>query len=68
MHKENYKKNPPKDDIIFDLDINNSASAYEFTGMLPTPPKSEEERKNYMDVLEFSPETVDIFQQKKDKI
>ncbi len=68
MKKEDYKKRPPKDDVIFDLDINNSASAYEFTGMIPTPPQSDSERESYMDIQDYSPETVDIFSQKTNKI
>lgn len=68
MKKENYKDRPPKDDVIFDLDINNSVSAYEFTGMLPVPPRSESEKESYMDIQNYSPESVDIFGKHENKI
>ncbi len=66
MKKEVYRKDTPKYNLMTDLDINNAASAYEFTGLIPTPPQSEDERENYMDLMDYSPETVDIFRQKKE--
>lgn len=66
MKKEVYRKDTPKYNLMTDLDINNVASAYEFTGLIPTPPQSEDERENYMDLMDYSPETVDIFRQKKE--
>lgn len=68
MKKENYKERPPKEDIMFDLDINNSVSAYEFTGMIPTPPANEEEKESYMNIMEYSPKETDIFSEKENKI
>lgn len=64
MFKENYKKTE-ENDFLFDMDISNAASVYEFTGALPTPPKDEDEKENYLDILNYSPETIDVFQQKK---
>ena len=66
MFKENYKK-PEKDDFLFDMDISNAVSVYEFTGALPTPPKNNSEKESYLDILNYSPETIDIFGQKKEK-
>ena len=66
MLRENYRENP-KNDFMFDLDITNTASKYEFTGMLPTPPKTDAEAENYKEILNYTPETIDAFQQKKEK-
>ena len=66
MLRENYK-DIPKGDFMFDLDITNTASKYEFTGMMPTPPKNDAEEENYKEVLNYSPETIDTFQQKKER-
>ena len=49
------------------MDIANAVSAYDFTGALPTPPKNEAEKESYLNVLNYSPETIDVFQQKKDE-
>lgn len=68
MKKEYYKKNTPKYKLMTDLDINNCASVNEFTGMIPTPPQSEEERENYMDIMDYSPESVDIFKKKENEM
>lgn len=68
MRKESYKNKPPREDVVFDLDINNSVSAYEFTGMLPTLPTNEAEEESYMDIMDYSPKTVDIFAENKNKI
>jgi len=45
-----------KTDILFDLGGFSASSAYEFTGMLPTPPQSEEEAKSYQEILDYTPE------------
>jgi len=66
MRKENYKPTL-KNDVLFDMDIANAASAYEFTGALPTPPHNEAEKESYLNVLNYSPETIDVFQQKKER-
>ena len=60
MLRENYRENP-KNDFMFDLDLTNTVSKYEFTGMMPTPPKNENEEENYKEILNFTPETVDAF-------
>lgn len=65
MFKKDYKKTP-KDDFLFDMDIANAASAYDFTGALPTPPQNDAEKESYLNILNYSPETIDVFQQKKD--
>ena len=66
MLRENYK-DIPKGDFMFELDITNTVSNYEFTGMMPTPPKNDVEAENYKEVLNYSPETIDTFQQKKER-
>ena len=65
MYKKDYKETP-KNDIMFDMDIANAASDYDFTGAIPVPPQNEDEKENYMSILNYSPENIDIFQQKKD--
>ena len=66
MFKEEYKKNPKKD-FLFDMDISNAVSAYDFTGAVPVPPQNEDEKESYLDILNYSPETIDVFGQKKEK-
>ena len=63
MFKEDYrppKKNNRDDDFLFDLDISNSVSAYDFTGAVPVPPRSEDEKKSYMSILNYSPESINV--------
>ncbi len=66
MFKEEYKKNPKKE-FLFDMDISNAVSAYDFTGAVPVPPQNEDEKESYLDILNYSPETIDVFGQKKEK-
>ncbi len=66
MFKEEYKKNPKKE-FLFDMDISNVVSAYDFTGAVPVPPQNEDEKESYLDILNYSPETIDVFGQKKEK-
>lgn len=66
MFKEEYKKNPKKD-FLFDMDISNAVSAYDFTGAVPVPPQNEDEKESYLDILNYSPETIDVFGHKKEK-
>lgn len=60
MFKENYKEKPKKD-FLFDMDISNAVSAYDFTGAVPVPPKNKAEEESYMDILNYSPETIEDF-------
>ena len=66
MFNEEYKKNPIKE-FLFDMDISNAVSAYDFTGAVPVPPQNEDEKESYLDILNYSPETIDVFGQKKEK-
>lgn len=66
MYKKDYKS-MPKTDFLFDLDITETVSTNDFTGAIPTPPQSEAEKENYMNLMDYSPETIDVFQQKEDK-
>lgn len=66
MFKEEYKKNLKKE-FLFDMDISNAVSAYDFTGAVPVPPQNEDEKESYLDILNYSPETIDVFGQKKEK-
>ena len=66
MFKEENKKKPKKE-FLFDMDISNAVSAYDFTGAVPVPPQNEDEKESYLDILNYSPETIDVFGQKKEK-
>ena len=56
MLKEERYKNIPKNDIFYDLDMPKTASAYEFTGAIPRPPKNDAEKENYRELLNFNSE------------
>lgn len=62
MYKKYYKDPKTENDFI---DIANAASVQEFTGALPRPPRSEDEKESYLDILNYSPETIDVFGEKK---
>lgn len=66
MFKEEYKKKPKKE-FLFDMDISNAVSVHDFTGAVPVPPQNEDEKESYLDILNYSPETIDVFGQKKEK-
>ena len=64
MFKENYKEKPKKD-FLFDMDISNAVSAYDFTGAVPVPPKNEAEEESYREILNYSPKSLDVSNDKE---
>lgn len=44
-----------KDEDSFDYDVTKTNSATDCTGLIPTPPQSDEEFDSYMDVYEIRP-------------
>lgn len=66
MFKKDYKK-PLKEDFLFDMDIANAVSAYDFTGAVPVPPQTEAEKQSYLNILNYSPEVIDIYDEKEEK-
>ncbi len=46
---------------MFDFDICNAISARECTGLIPWAPNSEEQLDSYDEIMDYSPETANIY-------
>lgn len=46
---------------MFDLDVCNATCVHECTGLIPWAPNSESELDAYDEILDYSPETANIY-------
>ncbi len=49
------------DDPMFDYDAANTISHMECTGLIPRGPVSEDEREAYSDIMNYSPDDINIY-------
>lgn len=46
---------------MFDFDVSNASSAYECTGLIPWAPESETQLDAYDEIMNYSPESINIY-------
>ena len=63
-------KNPVNNDIMHDdlslFGESEAVCASEYTGLIPSAPQDDYELDSYNDILEYSPESINIYNHKRD--
>lgn len=49
---------------MFEFDECNASSVMECTGLIPSAPQNEEELRSYDDIIDYSPRTINIYNNK----
>ena len=59
--KRKYPKHVIFKNPMFDFDISNAISSTDCTGLIPWAPSSEEQLDSYDEIMNYSPETANIY-------
>lgn len=65
MKKHKYPKHVIFRNSMFDFDVCNAISTHECTGLIPWAPCTENELDSYDEILDYSPESANIYNYEK---
>ena len=65
MEKNKYGEHVIFRDSMFDFDICNAISSNECTGLIPWGPNAESQLDSYDEIMNYSPETANIYNYKR---
>ena len=63
--KQNYEEHVIFHDSMFDFDVCNAISTHECTGLIPWGPNAEYQLDSYDEIMDYSPETANIYNYKR---